>query len=139
MPEQTFRIIYCSVSTVDRADQPAEVGRILETSRRNNAAADVTGALLHTDRLFAQTLEGPFDAVQAVFERIQADPRHDDVVILQAERVEGRLFTNWSMALVEPENPAHARDVLSRALIDRDALAANALLNLLTRVVQVPA
>lgn len=136
MNQQTFRLIYCSKSALDCAADPAELNRILAISRRNNAAAGVTGALIYNDGLFAQTLEGSFDAVQTVFERIQSDLRHDDIVVLQAEAVDDRLFSSWAMAQAEPENPTRVHETLSRAMVDIHAVGAPALLEVLSRVVR---
>ncbi len=136
MLETTFRIIYCSRSTVECDVDSDEFRDILATSRRNNAAAGVTGALLYNDGVFAQTLEGSFEAVQAVFERIQCDTRHDDIVILQADNVDDRLFSSWAMAQAESADPAAARKTLAGAMVDTGAEAAPALLDMLSCVVR---
>jgi len=113
-----FRLVYCSRNTIpNQQGNPAvEVASILAASRANNARDGVTGALLYSEGCFAQVLEGGLDAVQRTFERIQCDPRHGDVVVLQAARAEGRLFGVWDMALAETDDPAKASAILSRAL-----------------------
>ncbi|MDT7949993.1 MAG: BLUF domain-containing protein [Acetobacteraceae bacterium] len=136
MQEPVFRLTYCSHSALDCAADPTELDRILATSRRNNAAAGVTGALIYNRGIFAQTLEGSFDAVQTVFERIQSDLRHDEIVVLQAEPVEERLFGAWAMAQAEPDHPARVHETLTSAMIDPGVTAAPPLLELLTRVVR---
>ena len=78
----------------------------------------MTGALLYNQGRFAQVLEGPFGAVQSTYERIQADERHADLVVLQAEPVSVRSFALWAMALATPEDPAGASRLLSRVLGD---------------------
>lgn len=97
-----YRLVYTSRSLVggDEAAQERTVARIVDASRRNNARAGVTGALLFSTGSFAQVLEGPRAAVEATFERIQRDPRHSDVGVLQCEPVAARGFPNWSMAFV---------------------------------------
>ena len=140
MTESIFRIVYCSRNTLAAGTNVADLDQILATSRRNNQAVGVTGALLYTDGLFAQTLEGDFDAVQSVFERIQADPRHDDVVVLQAETVADRIFGSWAMAQAKPQDPASAHATLARAFVESDSRSAGALVALLNHVVRcVPA
>lgn len=78
----------------------AEVGSILAVSRRNNAQAGITGALLFNAGCFAQVLEGPLDAIEATFERIQQDIRHGDVSLLAMEPIAQRNFANWAMGFV---------------------------------------
>jgi hypothetical protein len=96
------RLVYFSRNRVT-GDDPAilaEIDSILEASRRNNARSGVTGALIFNGGVFAQVLEGPRDAIQSTFERIQRDARHGAVEVLAFERIEERGFPNWSMAFV---------------------------------------
>nr|WP_255526443.1 BLUF domain-containing protein [Clavibacter sp. VKM Ac-2872] len=44
-----------------------------------------------------QVLEGPHDAVEAVYATIEADPRHTDVRLLLDEEIPARQFPQWSM------------------------------------------
>ena len=73
---------------------------ILAASRANNARVGVTGALMFNAGCFAQVLEGPRQAVEETFERIQQDERHGDVSMLAFGPVESRAFETWSMGYV---------------------------------------
>jgi len=97
-----YRVVYYSSNLIpgDMEAIEGEVRRILETSRNNNTAASVTGALLFNNGCFAQVLEGDYEVVEKTFERIQMDERHANVIPLQFEAVAARNFTNWSMAYV---------------------------------------
>ena len=97
-----YRLVYASKNLIagDEDEAAAAIAQILSTSQRNNAAVDVTGALLFNKGAFAQVLEGPRQGVEATFERIQQDDRHSDVTVLQCGPVDGRAFGNWSMAFV---------------------------------------
>lgn len=116
MKNEIFRIVYCSRNAMADGGSTEDLEQILGASRKNNAQDGVTGALLYNQGIFAQTLEGPFEAVQTTYERIQADERHTELVLLEAETVENRLFAEWAMALATPDDPAGASAVLSRAL-----------------------
>ena len=96
------RLVYTSRNLLQGTEEErvAIVAQILATSQRNNGKVGVTGALLFNSGCFAQVLEGPRVAVEATFERIQRDPRHGDVSVLQCEPVESRGFPNWSMAFI---------------------------------------
>ena len=100
------RLVYYSRNAILGLDEEVReaVDQILTASKRNNASAGISGALMFTDGYFAQVLEGQRDAVEEVFERIQLDDRHADVQLLSFEAVDGRLFPNWAMAFV-----GHAR------------------------------
>ncbi|MFC7475682.1 BLUF domain-containing protein [Dankookia sp. GCM10030260] len=97
-PVALFRLAYASRSIIDPARVPVEIPRILESARRSNAAQDITGALLFGADGFVQVLEGPVAAVEQTFERIQCDPRHAGVAVLEAGPVGQRDFDGWSMA-----------------------------------------
>jgi hypothetical protein len=101
------RLAYVSTSLL--ADDPndrRQVDDILHASRRNNAECEVTGALLATDRYFAQVLEGEREAVEAAYERIARDPRHKDIVLTLYESIEARRFPSWAMAYIGPSQAA---------------------------------
>jgi hypothetical protein len=93
------QIIYASHSLVPMSS--AELVELLETSRRNNAALNVTGLLLHADGNFMQTIEGERDAVHALMQKIRRDQRHAGIFVLCDEPIAQRSFGNWSMAFRE--------------------------------------
>lgn len=104
--EPLQRVIYASRATA-AADIP--VDEILAAARRNNAALGVTGALLLSGPYFAQVLEGPRSSVEEIFERIQCDPRHENIVVLEVAQPSARAFGAWTMGFAEaPEAEAGA-------------------------------
>ena len=121
------RITYVSRARAG-LDAAREVEGILAASRRNNARAGVTGALIFNRSTFGQVLEGPETAVEATYARIEADPRHHDVEVLDLRPVEGRAFADWSMGFVgrrdslgRPEAEAH-RTTLDLAAMGGDEM-----------------
>ncbi len=93
------RVLYCSRNSIHGGTTAiaANVQTILAASRVNNARDGITGGLLFSEGCFAQVLEGPTDAVEAAFERIQCDERHSEVTVLQVGPITTRDFPNWSM------------------------------------------
>ena len=89
------RLIY--ISSTRSPLTTAELDAILIASRRNNAAVGVTGLLVAGGRRFLQALEGPEAAVETVFNRIKADPRHHAVVILSRTTIDTPTFGQWAM------------------------------------------
>lgn len=109
-----FNLVYCS-RVADGVDA-AEVDRIIATSRRNNPAQDITGLLVFGSGIFFQWLEGPRENVLALMARIEQDPRHRAVVVLDTdEEVRERVFAGWDMELVGEDD---VRGVLQDALRD---------------------
>lgn len=77
-----------------------ELTSIVDVSRRNNARAGITGALCFSVDHFLQCLEGELGAVNATYNRILRDPRHDKAVILRYADIAVRDFSDWSMGYV---------------------------------------
>lgn len=97
-----YRLVYAS-----SAAQPfglEDLRRLARTSRANNTMVNVTGALLYHDGNIMQALEGAPEAVEAIFRRIEGDPRHGGVLALLRETGESRAFPDWAMGIVRPED-----------------------------------
>ena len=93
-----YRLLYISTA---RAPITAEMlETILRASRRNNAAAGITGLLVAGGTRFLQVLEGDRAAVQATYARICADPRHFATVVLEEAPITARTFPQWAMGSV---------------------------------------
>lgn len=106
-----YRLVYASKNLIQGTDEEIlrEVTQILEASQRNNVPVEVTGALMFNAGAFAQVLEGPQQGVEDTFERIQCDPRHGDVTVLQCGPTGARSFANWSMAYVSQSDAGRTR------------------------------
>ncbi len=76
---------------------PEDLKAILAASQRNNTRVGVTGALCLAKGIFLQQLEGDRIAVNSLYHRILADPRHRDPAILDFAEIPARKFTQWSM------------------------------------------
>lgn len=70
---------------------------ILSSARRNNPLLGITGALFCRHDIYLQMIEGPADAIDMLYARIEADDRHFDVRLLLTEAMGERLFPAWSM------------------------------------------
>jgi hypothetical protein len=102
------RLTYVSRATFPPVREGAgfhpEVGRILLQSRRNNARSRLVGGLYFADGCFFQVLEGAQDAVEALYARLQHDPRHGDLKVLDRRGIPEPAFREWAMKHV-PDAP----------------------------------
>ena len=109
---QLIRLVYASRSTFEASARQQGldpgVARILAKSRKNNARAQVVGGLLFGEGYFLQCLEGEADAVQTLYDKIKADPRHRDVTVLSRASISSRSFGAWSMKYVPGEQHLQA-------------------------------
>jgi hypothetical protein len=95
-------IVYRSIPVFSGsiANYLGEVDKILATARRRNPDANVTGAMLFNEDWFVQLLEGDEADVRSTYDRIAADPRHEDVELLVEGATPSRQFPDWSMGFV---------------------------------------
>jgi hypothetical protein len=75
---------------------PDDLEAIAAVSRARNAAAGLTGLLLHQGGSFYGVLEGPRTRVFQRMEAIITDRRHAGLRILREEPVAARRFASWS-------------------------------------------
>jgi hypothetical protein len=90
--------MYASRAT--QAVNQEELLAILRKSKANNPAVGITGVLCFSEGIYLQALEGGRSAVNKLYNRIAADPRHTDVELLCYEEIGERRFAGWSMGQV---------------------------------------
>lgn len=92
---QLYSLIYKS-----RCKGPADwdlVNSVLASSSRNNPDDQITGVLVATQTHFLQVLEGEYEVLNATFERIVRDTRHDTVQLISFGQIGKRQFAEWAM------------------------------------------
>jgi len=70
---------------------------LLVQARNDNERLAVTGMLLYRSATFLQVLEGDENIVNAVFEKIARDSRHNPPKVILTGHRATRQFPNWSM------------------------------------------
>ncbi len=81
---------------------------LVATSRRNNEATQVTGALYYAEGRFIQVLEGDENIVIPLYGTIMQDPRHTEVETVAIRPVTARRFPEWGMGHLPAEFAAQA-------------------------------
>jgi len=97
-----YSLLYVSRSLVTGQTAEVAVADIVGTARQRNAQLGVCGALLFTGARFAQVLEGARAAVEELMTSINRDPRHADIVIIQAGEIPRPRFAKWALAYSGP-------------------------------------
>ena len=92
------QLIYTSFAVKDFTE--TQLSFLLLNARKNNQGLGVTGILLYDAGAFLQVLEGHAAAVEALYHRIERDPRHKRVSKLLTLEIATRAFGEWSMAFV---------------------------------------
>lgn len=91
------RLLYAS-RAVDAC--PEIIEAILHECRSRNPNSGITGVLCYGGGIFLQVIEGGRMAISQLYNQIQRDARHKDVVLLQYEEVSERRFVGWTMGEV---------------------------------------
>jgi len=102
----TYQTIYSSESTIPM--QSDDLEELLEHARNRNGIQGISGALVYSDGMFLQILEGDRAKVQALMASIRNDLRHENVTILREGEISSAKFSSWKMAYVSatPEQVA---------------------------------
>ena len=105
--------------------KPDAVGAIMKKSTANNPAHGITGVLCFSGAIFLQVLEGGRSPVSALYNRIVADARHREVVLLSYEEITERRFAGWAMGQVNMNmlNPAVLLKYSEAAVLDPYAVS----------------
>jgi len=129
------RLVYASRAAA--TPSPEELAVLLRRSRTKNQSLGVTGVLCHGAGVFLQVLEGSRPAVNRLYGRIAADPRHRDLELLAYEEIHERRFGSWCMGQVDIArlNPALLLKYSEHAALDPFAVCGAASLALFDELV----
>ena len=113
------------------------IDSILQSSRQHNPALGITGVLCHGGDVYMQVLEGGRDAVNALYNTIVRDPRHERIVLLHYAEVPERHFAGWTMGHVNlcKINPSTLLKYSPRPVLDPFAVSGRAALALLDELI----
>jgi len=119
-----FRLAY--VSKASALMGPGDLEKIEAKSVARNAELDITGILVMDEEKILQILEGDEKAVRALFEKILADPRHEEVRQVAGEIQETRYLSSWSLVRKQgataPEGLMKDFHLLHNRLNDRQTM-----------------
>jgi hypothetical protein len=94
----TYQIVYSSHSTFPMQSDALE--ELLEHARSRNADQGISGALIYTEGVFLQILEGERANLEALMAKIRKDVRHQSVTVLREGEIAEAKFSSWKMAYV---------------------------------------
>ncbi|WP_180129709.1 BLUF domain-containing protein [Rhodoferax sp. BLA1] len=103
MDETRQRIQLVRLLYVSRAVGPqttAVTDSILSVAQSANRQRGITGVLCQGQGLYLQVLEGERGVINALYNRITQDRRHQDVQLLLLEEISQRRYADWAMAHV---------------------------------------
>ncbi len=95
------RLIYVSTHDLptDASGFNPAFADIERVASKANAETGITGFLVCARRWFAQVIEGPADAIDRLYTKLSADPRHNSLRLVERAEITRRRFPDWHLAL----------------------------------------
>jgi len=91
-------LVYRSRSTTElKKDKVVAMSKHFAYRNRDR---NITGMLVFDGEYFMQVLEGPRQKITALYELIQSDPRHEEVVTVLDEPIYRRTFDDWGLGFI---------------------------------------
>lgn len=106
---ENFVVVYRSTALIS---SQKDLNALLDHSRANNAAKNITGIMLYYDMTFFQVLEGDEQAVRNLLDTISKDPRHTMMEVVFTRSAHRRVFGDWSMEMIDV-SPEDLDNILS--------------------------
>ena len=91
------RLLYRSVAT-GSTESLLNVATLLGEAQRNNARDGLTGVLAAHNGWFLQVIEGQREVLDRLLRKLETDPRHRNISVIDRTPVSHRRFADWSMA-----------------------------------------
>ncbi|KKK49567.1 hypothetical protein LCGC14_3133760 [marine sediment metagenome] len=91
-----YTLTYESVEAYDLTTD--ELKLLFETSNKKNIKENITGCLVYYHGRFIQLLEGDFENIIRLYDRIKVDERHTEVHLFSDDTISERAFPEWVMA-----------------------------------------
>jgi hypothetical protein len=114
-------IVYMSLAC--EAMSPEQLAGLLDGARTHNEAAGITGLLIYHEREFMQLLEGERSVIEALYDKIAVDPRHQQVYRLWDAPIATRNFNDWTMGFVSVDDSSLQRHTGFASLKDEGLVA----------------
>jgi hypothetical protein len=101
----------CYVSTASPTLPNSEILDLLQQSSRNNDFKKITGILLYSNGNFFQVLEGPKDLVLELYQKIEEDKRHYNLMLIFKKEVPGSKFSTYENAFLSLDAAYNSDDL----------------------------
>ena len=86
------------ISTAKKLMSDDELLDLLQSARLKNTENNITGMLLYGEGTFMQVLEGEKEDLHRVYNSIQVDLRHRNIIVMVTGMLKERIFSKWSMS-----------------------------------------
>ncbi|RZS91995.1 BLUF domain-containing protein [Aquimarina brevivitae] len=90
-----MKTVICYVSTVNPFLTQKELQQLFSFVTNTNKKLGITGVLIHAEGNFFQIIEGETTTIHSLFERIQQDTRHYDIITILNKPIYNSSFDDY--------------------------------------------
>lgn len=102
-----YRICYASEFIPIKYDAFHELTEISFQSRHFTFKHNITGILCFVDGQLFECLEGTYEALKGLMDRIELDSRHQNIVRIEMKQISGRKFSEWNIQYISKRSQMH--------------------------------
>ncbi len=102
-----MRYAICYVSSVSNDVNLKEIKELLKSSANYNNQHDIRGVLLYAEGNFFQILEGDKQLVGEIYQHIQKDPRHKNIIQVVGKNLKQGAFDGYKAEIVNESNKSN--------------------------------
>ncbi len=88
-----YIISYVSTITPDLSD--VDIHKLMEFVKLKNNILNITGILIYSEGNFFQVLEGKQEVIKSIFEKIEKDPRHYNIIKMLDKEIKNNSFSEY--------------------------------------------
>lgn len=110
-----MRYAICYVSTASKSLDRKEIDKVLNRTKKKNNEKDITGILLYSEGNFFQVLEGEKSEVLKIYEYIEEDERHYNIIKIFGKEVPDRTFDGYEVDFIS-EHSKYSEERLQKYL-----------------------
>lgn len=108
-----MRLAICYVSSAAPNLTNRQIDDLLRFTEEKNNRNNLAGIFLFSEGNFFQILEGEKEHVQALFKKIESDPRHTDLIIIFQKELAEAKFNRYKSSFVSVDTRFSSQDMES--------------------------
>ena len=112
-----YQLVY--ISKLPQPLSPKAFKYLIEKAQLKNMENNVTGIMIKQGVHILQVLEGNRHTIQELFEVIENDPRHINILSCLFEPIETRRFGKWSMAFLNLDSNKYDKHDALKVKLDK--------------------
>ncbi|WP_044402457.1 BLUF domain-containing protein [Lacinutrix sp. Hel_I_90] len=131
----------CYLSTPSRNLSILDYENLFFTTKQNNDRLNIFGALIKTQDVFFQIIEGETPIIDALYNKIKTDSRHNHVIEMLNQPIESPTFSNFGAgyAIINNEDAIRALYNYINTLESKNTKSDSLFRNIISKLINVDA